>query len=131
MRDHVRNKLLWLLPFVGLLMILLGVYEAGGTEMVCARSRRPPKISESTDGSRPALIAECRIETRRWLARKVTFDHTFHRVTKVDSIAVTRTESSQDSSGQTTRKSVEYGSLRLFDRDAEIWRWPGAREQVE
>jgi hypothetical protein len=127
----VRNKLLWVLPFVGLLMILLGLYEGGGTGLVCVRSRLAPGISESTDGSRPALIAECRIETRRWLARRVTFDRTFPKVTNVDSIVVSRTESSKDSSGRTTRKTVEDWSVRLFDGDTEIWRGPGTREQVE
>jgi hypothetical protein len=131
LRDNVQNKLLWLLPPFGLLMILMGVYEAGGTELTCARSRLAPGISESADGSRPALVAECRFETRRWLGRKVTFDRTFLRVTTVDSIAVSRTESSKDSSGQTTRKTVEDWSIRLFDRDSEISRWPGTREQVE
>jgi hypothetical protein len=112
-------------------MMLLGAYVGGGTAVTCSRSRLMPPVSESVDGSRPPLVAECRVETRRWLARKIVAERTYLRITKADSIAVSRTETSKDANGNRTTRTVEDWSLQLFDGDNEIERIGATREQVE
>jgi hypothetical protein len=128
---NVRAAGVWILPVFGLLIMLLGVYVAGGTTMTCARSRLMPAISEAPEGTRPPLVAECRVETRRWLARKVIGERTYLRVTKTDAIAVSRTETSTDSNGRRTSRTVDDWYLQLFDGDNEILRLDGTREQID
>lgn len=124
-------RFIWIVPAFGVLMILLGSYVAGGTAVTCRRSPLAPAVGEAADGSRPALVAACTVETRRWRARRIVAERTYLRVTDVDSIAVSRTETSKDSRGRTFTRTVDDWSLRLFDRDTEIVRIGGTRAQID
>lgn len=120
----------WGLAIFGPLIMLLGAYVAGGTDVVCTRVGAPAE-SAAPDAARPAVVASCRVQTRRWFGRKVVGERTYLRVTGVGRIAVSRTESSRDSSGRSTSRTVDDWSLQLMSNGAEIDRVGAPRDKVD
>jgi hypothetical protein len=120
---------IWVIGLFGPLIMLLGAYVAGGTDVVCARVGAP---AEALAGAAPvAVVGSCRVQTRRWLGRKIVAERTYLRVTGVDRIAEWRTETSTDSKGRSSSRRVAYWSLQLMSNGVEIDRIGAPRDKVD
>jgi len=111
-------KVVWGFAAVGLLPMLLGVFVAGGTTVICTRTGAPAESAEP----QPAVIGSCRVQSTRWLGRKVIEERTYPRVT-----GVTRTsETTRDSKGSSTT-----WSLHVWSREVEVEEISAPRDQVD
>jgi hypothetical protein len=98
---------LWVFRAVGVVIVLVGAYLAGGVELAC--------VSVS-----PRLGAECRAETRRWLGKSVVAQSAYAAITRAETIMVRQT-------GQDAEDAWFVG---LFAGDAEAGRVFGERKRV-
>lgn len=112
--------LLWVFGTAGLLIVLVGVYVAGGDELSCVRVS-PESVG---GGDRPTAgppVAECRQQTRRWLGKSLEGDSTYGGITKVDTILVRpRGKGAEDS-----------WYVGLFAGEREVARVFASRKQVQ
>jgi hypothetical protein len=119
----------WMLGTIGPLIMLLGVYVAGGSDVVCTRVGAPAE-SSGEPGQRVPVVGSCQVQTKRWLGRTTVSERTYPHITAVDRTTVPRTETSTDSKGRSTSRTVNDWSLQLMNDGVEVDRVGAARDEV-
>jgi hypothetical protein len=104
----------------GPVMMLVGVYVAGGTTVVCTRVDAKAESIEP----RPPVVGSCRVPPTRWFGRSVVEERTYPRITSVSRIATTSRNSSD---GKTTTSWF----VQLMSLQVEAERIGAARDQVD
>jgi hypothetical protein len=111
--------LVWTFVAAGIVVVLVGVYLAGGQELTCIGvPTRPAGRGSDTGGGG---VADCRLLTRRWLGRTVVGNSSYRGITRVETVTVR----------QTGEDAEDQWFVALFAGDEEAGRILAAREQAK
>lgn len=112
--------LVWIFGAAGIVIVLIGVYVAGGQELTCVSVSSRPAA-----GAGPATaaseIADCRLLTRRWLGQSVVGDSSYSGITRAETAAVR----------QTGEDAEDQWFVALFAGDKEVGRILAARKPAK
>ena len=115
-----RAGILWIFRAVGLVIVLVGVYMAGGEDLTCV-SVSPASAGVAERTTADSRVAECRLQTRRWLGKSLVGNSRYGGITKAETIVVRPT-------GEGAEDAWYVG---LLAGDKEIGRVFARREQVQ